>query len=193
MLIRSPHAGFTLVELLITVAIAGVLLSLAFPSFRAWMQNAKIRTAAEGIQNGLQLARIEAVRRNARVSWVNNNGAWSVGCVAAAVVLDTDGDGVDECPAVIQSRSADELGSTPPTIVTQDINGNIGVTTVTFNGLGRVVANDDATASITRIDVDAAAGTISDAESRDMRILIGSGGQIRSCDSFFAPPDSRAC
>ena len=192
MLIRPTHGGFTLVELLITVAIAGILLSLAFPSFRAWMQNAKIRTAAEGIQNGLQLARTEAVRRNTRVSWVDNNGAWSVGCVA--VVLDADGDGVDECPAIIQSRSADELGSVRPTITIVPA----GSTTVIFNGLGRVATlNPDGTEvappPITQIDVDAPAGTISTAESRDMHILIGSGGQIRSCDSFFAAPDPRAC
>lgn len=188
MLIRPAHGGFTLVELLIAVAITGILLSLAFPSFRAWMQNAKIRTAAEGIQNGLQLARTEAVRRNTQVSWVDTNGAWSVGC--AAVVLDANGDGVDECPAVIQSRSADELGSVRPTITPVPA----GATTVTFNGFGRVLTNNaDGSLPITQIDVDAPAGIISDAESRDMHILIGSGGQIRTCDSFFTAPDPRAC
>ena len=184
MLIRPPHDGFTLVELLITVAIAGILLSLAFPSFQAWMQNAKIRATAEGLQNGLQLARTEAVRRNTRVNWiVDADGAWRVGCNVA----------IAECPAVIQNRSAAELGSSQPQVVTQDAGGNIGVTTITFNGLGRVVANTDGSASITQIDVDAPVGTISSAESRDMRILIGGGGQIRTCDSFFTAPDPRAC
>lgn len=186
MLTRPAHTGFTLVELMIAVAIVGILLAAAFPSFKAWMQNAKIRATAEGIQNGLQLARTEAVRRNTRVSWVNTNGAWSVGCVT---VVAASGVVAGECPAVIQSRSAAELGSSQPTIVTTPA----GATTLTFNGLGRVVANADATASITQIDVDAPAGTISTAESRDMHILIGSGGQIRTCDSFFTAPDPRAC
>ena len=54
-------------ELLIGIAIIGILLALAAPNFAVWIQNSKIRTAAESIQNGLQLARAEAVRRNAQV------------------------------------------------------------------------------------------------------------------------------
>jgi len=62
--------GFTLVELMIAVAVLGILLSVGVPSFKAWLLNTKIRTTAEAMQNGLQLARAEAVRRNERVRFV---------------------------------------------------------------------------------------------------------------------------
>ena len=65
---RSEH-GFSLVELMVTVAVLSLLMTLAVPSFAEWIQNSRIRTAAESIQNGLQVARAEAVRRNARVEF----------------------------------------------------------------------------------------------------------------------------
>ncbi|MBK7423660.1 MAG: GspH/FimT family pseudopilin [Propionivibrio sp.] len=56
-----------MIELLIGVAVLGILLALGASSFRVWIGNMRIRTTAEAIQNGLQLARGEAVRRNALV------------------------------------------------------------------------------------------------------------------------------
>ncbi|MCK9389927.1 MAG: GspH/FimT family pseudopilin, partial [Sulfuritalea sp.] len=57
----------SLVELAIGLLIVGTLLALAAPSYTGWIQNTKIRTTAEAILNGLQLARAEAVRRNTQI------------------------------------------------------------------------------------------------------------------------------
>lgn len=59
--------GVTLTELVIAMAIFGALLVMAAQSFSGWIRNSKVRATAESIQNGLQLARAEAVRRNALV------------------------------------------------------------------------------------------------------------------------------
>jgi len=189
MLTRSAHAGFTLVELMVTVAIAGILLSLAFPSFKAWMQNTKIRAVAESIQNGLQLARTEAVRRNTRVQLIGSEGGgWTVGCFNA--VPDENGDGVDDCPKVIQQRNAAELGSSLPQVIASPAD----TTTVTFDGLGRVrPTNKDGSLPVEWVDVDAPTGTITAAESRELRILISSGGQIRTCEPALPATDPRGC
>ena len=63
-MLNSMQRGFTLVELMIGIAIVGLSLVMAAPSFSSWIQSTQIRTAAEAVQNGLQLARGEAVRRN---------------------------------------------------------------------------------------------------------------------------------
>jgi len=55
-------AGFTLVELLIVIALLGVLLTLALPSFLGTMQRYRVSTAANQIANILQFARMEAIR-----------------------------------------------------------------------------------------------------------------------------------
>ena len=54
---QSVQLGLTLPELLIGIAILGILASVGLPSFQSWMVDTKIRTAAESIQNGLQRAR----------------------------------------------------------------------------------------------------------------------------------------
>ncbi|WP_310387700.1 Tfp pilus assembly protein FimT/FimU [Roseateles sp.] len=61
MLTRSR--GFSLIELLVAVTLMTILLSLAMPAFTGWIRNAKVRSVAESLQNGVRLAQTEAVRR----------------------------------------------------------------------------------------------------------------------------------
>lgn len=56
--------GFSLVELLVVVAVLGLVLMLGLPNVSAWLQNTQIRNSAEAMISGLQLARAEALRRN---------------------------------------------------------------------------------------------------------------------------------
>ena len=65
--LRTNRYGFSLIELMVALAVLGLLLALAMPMFGTMIQNSRIRTSAEAIQNGLQLARAEAVRRNQQV------------------------------------------------------------------------------------------------------------------------------
>lgn len=55
--------GFTLVELLITLAVAAILLAVAVPSFRTFIQNAKLNSAADSFLAAIQQARSEAITR----------------------------------------------------------------------------------------------------------------------------------
>ncbi len=78
--------GFTLVELMITVAIAAIVLTLAVPSLE-WTINAnRLSAAANELVNALQTARMEAIRRNRRtvVCLSGNAGAAKPGCSTVA-------------------------------------------------------------------------------------------------------------
>jgi type IV fimbrial biogenesis protein FimT len=64
----GPAAGFTLVEMLVTLVIAGVLLALAVPSMQRLITTRAVVTQAEALASALRLARSEAMKRGMAVS-----------------------------------------------------------------------------------------------------------------------------
>lgn len=76
------HAGFTLPELLIVLAIIGILLAAGMPSFRSYLQAQQVATAAQQFLFALNLARSEAIQRSARVDVAPRDGLqWENGWV----------------------------------------------------------------------------------------------------------------
>jgi len=70
----SPHAttvatapGFTLLELMVTVSVLAILVTVGLPSFSAMIAGNQITAAGNDLMGGLQFARHEAIRRNAAV------------------------------------------------------------------------------------------------------------------------------
>ena len=81
--------GLTLVELMVPVAIMAILVVLAVPSFNAFLARERLSEAAEGLAQDLQLAKSEALRRNADVTIsFSPGGAWCYGTVATTVACD---------------------------------------------------------------------------------------------------------
>lgn len=80
----SGHArGFTIVELMVTVALAAILLSVAVPSFRNMMVSNRLTTQANEVVASMNLARSEAVNRNANVSFCRATSDTATACVTA--------------------------------------------------------------------------------------------------------------
>jgi len=63
--IMHKNSGYTLTELMVSIAVVAILASLAIPNFIAWLPNYRLRSGAEEIQSTLQFARITAIKRNA--------------------------------------------------------------------------------------------------------------------------------
>ncbi len=60
--------GFTLIELMITLAIAAILLTVAVPSFRTFIENNKAITQVNEVLSAHNLARMEAIKRGSTVT-----------------------------------------------------------------------------------------------------------------------------
>lgn len=185
-------AGFSLVELIVAIAVLAIVVAIAIPSFSAMIQNTRIRTATESIQNGIQIARAEAVKRNTLIRFeLAANSSWQVKCVTQ--VADLDGDGEDECPAVIQERATGE-GSAASIVTTTDPTV---ATTMVFNGFGRLesLAGGSTPPSQVNINVDIDPNVLPPEQSKNLRVVVGVGGTVRMCDPdpSIQSTDPRVC
>lgn len=61
---KKSHQGFTLLELLTTITIAGVLISVAVPAMSGFIQKSKMTTYANELVSAIHIARSEAIKRN---------------------------------------------------------------------------------------------------------------------------------
>jgi type IV fimbrial biogenesis protein FimT len=62
---RRHQVGFTLVELMITLAVVAVLVGIGFPSFNSSMRSSRVTTQANAFLSAVNLARAEAIKNNA--------------------------------------------------------------------------------------------------------------------------------
>ncbi len=95
---RVPSQGFSIVELMVVVAIAATLAGLAAPSFTSLIADQRIKAAAGELHATLSLARSEAMKRSVSVTvtpkssnWVNG---WEIANPANANLL------LDDHPAL---------------------------------------------------------------------------------------------
>ncbi|WP_054772892.1 pilus assembly FimT family protein [Methylogaea oryzae] len=76
------QAGFTLMEMLIAIAIVAILVSMALPSFNSMLDRQRVRGAAENLFADLQFAKTQAIKCSRSMDLIAATGSpWSY-CVA---------------------------------------------------------------------------------------------------------------
>lgn len=164
--------GFSLIELMIVVAILAIVAGFGIPAFNTWVADTKTRTVAEALQNGLRLAQTEAVRRGVQVQFVLTNDA----PVATGVTESTTGRNW-----VMQSMQRANPGTVDAFIQGANLNAvsntslvSASSATVTFNSLGRIVTPNSAVTYTLNTSV---------AGGRNLRVTLSQAGRIRMCDA----------
>lgn len=200
-MLSGRHSGFSLVELIVGLAVIALLISLGVPQYATFTANARIRATTEGVNAGLNLARAEAVKRNARVEMVltddlpdealvnvitpSTSGAnWMVREWVPSTnsfnfiegKAGAEGSGREESGVIVSSSSTDA-----------SYDGR-----VIFTGFGAMAIGQPVTFQFTY----PAAGACAAASGplRCLNINISPGGQIRVCDPKVTDTkDTRAC
>ena len=86
---RMPHprlgSGFTLIELIITLAVISVVLIAAAPSFADFLDKNRVRGAADGVISLISNARAEAVKTDldVNIAFTGSGSSWCVGANSA--------------------------------------------------------------------------------------------------------------
>lgn len=116
--------GFTLVELMVTIAILAILLGIALPDFRQMVASERVRSANSDMFSALILARSEAIKRNSTVTIVPDvSNGWKGGWI-----VQVGGNTVQTQNALNADVTVKQMDSS---------NSVVSATTVSFGGNGR--------------------------------------------------------
>lgn len=162
---RNAVSGFSLIELIIAITVFGILISMGLPAFSRLIADVRLRNQAEYVFSGLQLAKGEALKRNATVRFqlvstldngcvvvgplegVTNSNFWLVShgdptakCGLVESILNTDTTANDPygAPPVLLIKGSREQQTTAQTRISVLVNGLDADPIACFNGTGRL-------------------------------------------------------
>ena len=126
--------GFTLVELMVTIAIAAILMMIAVPSFQRLILNNRLNTAANALVDGINTARLDSIKMNTTTQFCGStaatNGADALGAACGTAA------GAVFFYQPVGAASVGKVQAVPPGLSSPVQIAAAGVTAVRFSGRG---------------------------------------------------------
>ncbi|MBM9521190.1 GspH/FimT family pseudopilin [Desulforhopalus vacuolatus] len=149
-----PQAGITLVEMMVVVAIIVVMAFFAGPEMLQFGPKARLKAASRDLRNNLELARIEAVKRNTEVTvkfTTSNCATFPPVTDSSYKITDEDGEYI---PLMSSSSSSASSGDTYTFPDGTALCNSSNTTNLTFTNRGYTTATVDATFDLKSLEQD---------------------------------------
>ena len=160
---KANQHGFTIYELLITMLVIGIILSIGVPSFSEFTQNSRISATANDLHSSFQLARSEAARSKANITICASANSMAAGAACGGtfddgwiIFVDLNGDliragagenvlrahpPIPNAIDIVTNGGADYFGFAPSGLGRGDVGGQPAVQTARIcDSRGNVVA-----------------------------------------------------
>lgn len=171
---KSKYGGFTLIEVLVVLAVVVILQTVAVPAMSAAVDSARLGAVTQALNAALQLSRSEAIKRNARVVLCKSDtgtncaktGGWEQGWI---VFHDANNNAVVDAGEVVLQREPALTGSVK-------LAGNAMVESyVSYTAAGQTImvngAFQSGTLTLCRL---------SDTRVQARQVVISSSGRVRT-------------
>lgn len=172
---RGRGRGFTLIELMVTVAIAAVLLMVAAPSFVTFKRSSELASSTNSLVGAISMARGEALKRGRGVVIIPKDGDWKAGWL---VFVDNNGDQLHDATEAVIARedvalpdyftvtgTGTALGG--DAFIMFDASGYTKTSTATYQAASLTIARNDLSGS--------------SLAEQTRRIVIAKTGRVRAC------------
>lgn len=164
--LRQP--GFTIIEMMVVIAILAILVALAAPAMSDFIEKRRLIGAAEELYSQLQFARSEAIKQSTNMRVNVNGGAWCLGITDAAA----------DCDCTAAAGAADACSITMDnTAVLKVVAGS------TFPGTALATTQANFVFDGVRGTVLAGGGTLTLTSPKgwELRVITSTLGRVRMC------------
>jgi prepilin-type N-terminal cleavage/methylation domain-containing protein len=186
--VSRASRGFTLIELMITLVIMVVVISIGVPSFNDFIASQRVRTTASDLMADMAFARAEAIKESRQAIMervAGGTGTWKDGW---RICVDLNADG--SCDADEVRKSATPVPGDPATTVVCATDSGL-LASIAFRPDGRVVGPPAAANAGLKIQIDVGADS-SATNDRIRMIFLGVSGRA-SVEVQDNRSDSPAC
>ena len=178
--------GFSVIELVVTVALIAILLAISVPAYGTWTADAHVRAAAESLTNAIRLTQATAVAKG-------RTSLFALTADAQPSVDSVPAGSAQNWFAALNVLSGSDETKASQGLILKSTEGTqhrvqiSGPAMVCFNALGRqaslaATANSLATAC-TAADPVVFQVSRSTGASRAFNVLVSAGGRVRMCDA----------